>query len=361
MDKLIYEDVTKIYTNASAPAVDVVRLGVPEHCFTVFLGPSGCGKTTLLKMTNRLIEPSSGTILLDGGDVRQAEVTSIRRRMGYVIQQVGLFPHMTVAQNVAVVPDLLKWDKVHVRERVDELLELVHLPPGEFRGRYPAQLSGGQQQRVGLARALAGDPELLLMDEPFGAIDAITRTSLQDELMDLHQRLGKTILFVTHDVDEALRLADRIVVLRAGKVVQYGEPCELLNHPADEFVRALLGADDRIRALGLMRADMAMRIVSNNEKDNRYGGQTVGVESLNANNPPGMGDISRKGSSKPLPGAFGVAESWQTIAAHENLRVALSRLLQEGMERLVVVDGEGQVVGELTIAEIRAAVCVGGA
>lgn len=361
MEKLVYEAVTKNYPNASAPAVDAVHLGVPDGCFAVFLGPSGCGKTTLLKMTNRLIEPSSGAILLDGGDVRQAEVTSIRRRMGYVIQQVGLFPHMTVAQNVAVVPDLLKWDKARVAERVDELLDLVHLPPGEFRGRYPAQLSGGQQQRVGLARALAGEPELLLMDEPFGAIDAITRTSLQDELMDLHQRLGKTILFVTHDVEEALRLADRIVVLRAGKVVQYGEPCELLNHPADDFVRALLGADDRIRALGLMRADMSMRIASNEEMDYRFGGQSVGGATLNANHAACVGGITGVDDSAPAKPASGAVDSRQTIGAHENLRVALSRLLQADTERLVVVDAGGQAVGELTIAEIRAAVCVGGA
>src|SRR5512133_1651080 len=205
MDKLSYDHISKAYPRTNAPAVDEVTFTVPSGRLVVFLGPSGSGKTTLLKMTNRLIEPTGGVIYLDGQDIRQLEVTGLRRRMGYVIQQVGLFPHMTVADNVAVVPDLLHWPRERTAGRSDELLNLVHLPPQEFRGRYPAQLSGGQQQRVGLARALAGDPEVLLMDEPFGAIDAITRTTLQNEILDLHNKLHKTILFVTHDVDEALR------------------------------------------------------------------------------------------------------------------------------------------------------------
>lgn len=327
MDKLIYERVSKAYPNTDDPAVREVSLAVPEGRFVVFLGPSGCGKTTLLKMTNRLIEPTSGTIRLDGEDVREMEPTRLRRRMGYVIQQVGLFPHMNVARNIAVVPELLGWNKERIAERVDELLALVNLPPQEFRGRYPAQLSGGQQQRVGLARALAGDPEVLLMDEPFGAIDAITRTNLQDEMRQLHARLGKTILFVTHDVDEALRLADIIVVLREGHLVQAGAPCELLNHPADAFVRALLGADDRIRALGLISAGEVMLPV-------RVGSR----------------------SAVPVTG-----ESAHSLPADATLRQALSLLLQPGVEELALTGPEGQVLGRLTMEEIRLAACAGDA
>lgn len=224
----------------------------------VLLGPSGCGKTTLLKMVNRLYEPTSGTIFLDGVNIRQLKATKLRQQIGYVIQQSGLFPHMTVADNVAVVPKLLGWPNPQIQARIDELLTLVKLPPGEFRQRYPAQLSGGQQQRVGIARALAGDPGIMLMDEPFGAIDAITRTALQDEILRLQRQLKKTILFVSHDVEEALRLADRILVMRQGEIVQFDTPFNLLTQPANEFVHALLGADDMVRQLGLLRVSAAM-------------------------------------------------------------------------------------------------------
>ena len=316
MEKLVYESVSKRYAGTAAAAVNGITLGVPDGSLVVFLGPSGCGKTTLLKMTNRLIEPSGGAIYLDQKNILEMEATQLRLRMGYVIQQVGLFPHMTVAQNVAVVPDLLGWSKARAAERVSELLELVHLPPEEFRGRYPSQLSGGQQQRVGLARALAGDPELLLMDEPFGAIDAITRADLQNEIIALHQRLRKTILFVTHDVDEALRLADQIAVLRAGELVQFGAPCELLGRPADDFVRELLGADDRVRALSLLRVGEFMR---------------------------------------PLPQATD-STRFLRIPADATLRQALSLLLEPGVDQLAVT-ADGQMIGQLGFAEIRQATC----
>lgn len=263
MQQLLFDKVTKRFTANGPPAVDNVSMEVSGGDFVVLLGPSGCGKTTLLKMVNRLVEPSSGSIYLDGDDIRSLEVTALRRRIGYVIQQVGLFPHMTVAENIAVVPELVGWDRRRISDRVDELLELMHLPV-DFRGRYPSQLSGGQQQRVGIARALAADPALLLMDEPFGAIDAITRTSLQDQLLELQQRLHKTILFVTHDVDEAFRLADRIVVMRLGRVVQFDDPCGLVNRPASDFVRELLDTDDRIRQLGLMRVETVMHALPDN-------------------------------------------------------------------------------------------------
>lgn len=253
-----FDEVSLRFSGAAHPAVNRVTCQINAGEMVVLLGPSGCGKTTLLKMVNRLYEPTSGTIFLDGVNIRQLKATKLRQQIGYVIQQSGLFPHMTVADNVAVVPKLLGWPNPQIQARIDELLTLVKLPPGEFRQRYPAQLSGGQQQRVGIARALAGDPGIMLMDEPFGAIDAITRTALQDEILRLQRQLKKTILFVSHDVEEALRLADRILVMRQGEIVQFDTPFNLLTQPANEFVHALLGADDMVRQLGLLRVSAAM-------------------------------------------------------------------------------------------------------
>src|SRR5581483_11294299 len=261
MTSLSFQHLTKTYPSATYAAVNDCTFEVASGDFIVLLGPSGCGKTTLLKMVNRLIEPTSGTILMNGENIAEMDVTTLRRQIGYVIQQVGLFPHLTVAQNIAVVPELLGWDRARIETRTDELLELIQLSPNYYRKRYPAQLSGGQQQRVGLARALAADPQLLLMDEPFGAIDAITRESLQEEMLRLKDAINKTILFVTHDVEEALRLADKIVVLRAGRVEQYDTPFKLLTDPANEFVRELVGGDDMVRQLSLVRVSQAMTLL----------------------------------------------------------------------------------------------------
>lgn len=259
MGELRFAEVTKHFPGVEHPAVNQCTFTVEDGDFVVLLGPSGCGKTTLMKMVNRLYDPSAGAIFWNGQDIQQIDATKLRRQIGYVIQQIGLFPHMTVAQNISVVPELLGWEREKIRVRVDELLTLVELPPEHYRERYPAQLSGGQQQRIGVARALAGDPDLILMDEPFGALDAITRTSLQDEMLRLQQQLHKTILFVTHDVEEALRLADKIVIMRQGQIVQYSSPLEVLSRPADEFVHELVGGDDMVRQLGLLRVETAMR------------------------------------------------------------------------------------------------------
>jgi osmoprotectant transport system ATP-binding protein len=221
---IAFEHVSKVFPGAARPAVNDVSLTVEPGEFVVLLGPSGCGKTTLLKLVNRLYEPTSGQIVIDGEPSAALPAPQLRRRIGYVIQQAGLFPHYRVWENVATVPRLLGWDKRRIAARVDDLLGLVGLPPAEYRMRYPAQLSGGEQQRVGLARALAADPTMVLMDEPFGALDAITRTRLQDEVRRIHRQLRQTTLFVTHDIEEAVRLADRIVVMRAGQVVQYDTP-----------------------------------------------------------------------------------------------------------------------------------------
>lgn len=312
MGAIRFEHVSKEFPGMRRPAVNDCSLNVTEGEFVVFLGPSGCGKTTLMKMVNRLYDPSAGTIYLDESDIQQINSTELRRRIGYVIQQIGLFPHMTVAQNISVVPKLLHWEKERIQKRVDELLELVDLPPADYRRRYPAQLSGGQQQRVGVARALAGDPAVILMDEPFGAVDAITRESLQDEMLKLQRQLHKTILFVTHDVDEALRLADRIVIMQAGQIVQYATPLEILGNPANDFVNQLVGGDDMVRQLSLMRVEAAMQKVR---------------------------------STSLLNGQL-------TIEQGRSLREALSLLLRGDTKKLIVTEN-GQQTGQLSLEDIR--------
>ncbi|MGE5257456.1 MAG: ABC transporter ATP-binding protein, partial [Hyphomicrobiales bacterium] len=245
--------VTKIYPGAAQPAVDSISLSVPEGEICVFIGPSGCGKTTLMRLINRLIPITSGGISVEGKDITTLDPIELRRHIGYVIQQVGLFPHMTVRDNIATVPKLLGWAKGRIDERVDELLGLVNLNPAEFRDRYPRQLSGGQAQRVGVARAMAANPPIMLMDEPFGAIDPINREVLQDEFLRIQEKLKKTIIFVTHDINEAIKMGQRIALLREGRLVQAGLPDELLNRPADEFVKSFVGSDRVLKRLNLLK------------------------------------------------------------------------------------------------------------
>jgi len=279
----------------------------------VLLGPSGCGKTTLLKLVNRLYEPSSGNIRIDGQPTHSVPAPELRRRIGYVVQQSGLFPHMHIEDNIAVVPKLLRWDKHRTSARIDELLDLVGLPPKAYRRRYPAQLSGGEQQRVGLARAMAANPSTLLMDEPFGALDAITRNRLQRELKRIHQQLRQTVLFVTHDVEEAVRLADQIVVMRNGQVVQYDDPERIVLQPANQFVSDLLGSEDVLRRLSLMPVRLAMQPI---------------VEASTMGRP--------------------------TIADSHTLRDALSMLLESTAPEFVVIDANDTPVGTIDLPTIRA-------
>jgi osmoprotectant transport system ATP-binding protein len=252
--EIVFDHATKRYPGRAAAAVDDLSLVIPAGEVCCLVGPSGGGKTTAMKLVNRLVELTSGDVRVDGRSVRSLDETELRRGIGYVIQQVGLFPHMTVAENVATVPRLLGWSKAEIAARVDELLDLVDLPAVDYRARYASQLSGGERQRVGLARALAADPPVMLMDEPFGALDPITRMRLQNELLRIQREVRKTIIFVTHDIDEAILLGDRVAILRDGGIlVQYDTPEELLARPADEFVARFVGADRGLKRLSLTR------------------------------------------------------------------------------------------------------------
>jgi len=313
MDAIVFEHVSKRFPDATALAVDDVTLGIPAGNTVVILGASGSGKTTLLKMVNRLFEPTSGRILVEGSEVHEHEPTELRRRIGYVIQQIGLFPHWTVAQNIGTVPQIMGWHRERIAARVDELMWLVRMNPAEFRDRYPGQLSGGQQQRVGIARALAANPEILLMDEPFGAVDAITRRQLQSEFLELQRRTHKTVLFVTHDVDEALHLADRLVVMSAGRVLQYDTPLNVIAHPADDFVAELIGADDMLRGLRLVTVRNVLQPL-------RPETQTSCTEE---------------------------------ISADASMRDVLTALLRTGCDALPVVDGDGTLIGEAGLEAVR--------
>jgi osmoprotectant transport system ATP-binding protein len=299
--------VRKQYPGSARPAIDDLSLAIPAGEVCVLVGPSGCGKTTAMRLVNRMIDLTSGEILLDGVSVMERKPAELRRAIGYVIQQIGLFPHQTIADNVATVPRLLGWEKDRVAARVAELLELVSLPP-ELARRYPAQLSGGQRQRVGVARALAADPPLLLMDEPFGALDPIARASLQDELLQLQARVRKTIVFVTHDIDEAIKLGDRIAILKQGGVLaQYATPAELLMAPADAFVEDFVGADRALKRLALTR----------------------------------VGDLALRAVDDGLPFAL--------IRAETSLRDAASLILAGGNRPLTVLDADGRPIGRVTL------------
>ncbi len=307
MAKVEFDDVTKTFQGTSQSAVDHVSFSVEEGAFCILLGTSGSGKTTLLRMVNRLSDPTSGIIRVEGTPTIEQDPIALRRRIGYVIQQVGLFPHLTVAENVQIVPSILGQSASQSSGRVDELLSLVGLEPAEYRKRYPRQLSGGQQQRVGLARALAADPSLLLMDEPFGALDAITRGRLQDELLRIQRETGKTILFVTHDVEEAFKLGTQIVVMHQGRLMQEGAPIDLLAHPANEFVGQLVGSANVLRQLEYLPASSAIE-------------------------PSADPDAPR-------------------VDAHETLLTVMLRLMQTRTRALNLVES-GAVIGQVTLDSI---------
>jgi osmoprotectant transport system ATP-binding protein len=249
-----FRGVSKTYPGSDRPVVNDLSFEILEGEICVLVGPSGCGKTTTMRMVNRLIEPTEGEILIDGEPNTRMSGTQLRRKIGYAIQQIGLFPHRTIAENISTVPSLLGWDKKRTKRRVDELLELVGLDPEDYRDRYPAELSGGQQQRVGVARAMAADPPIMLMDEPFGAVDPITRERLQDEFLNIQQNIKKTIVFVTHDIDEAIKMGDKIAILKQGGfLAQYDTPENILSNPNSEFVASFVGNDRILKRLSLTR------------------------------------------------------------------------------------------------------------
>ena len=306
------ESLTKIYPSAHGGAASVDRVsfevGAGETC--VLLGPSGCGKTTTLRMINRLVAPTSGKVFIEGRDTSAADPVELRRTIGYVIQQIGLFPNMTVAENIGVVPRLLNWDRARMRRRAEELLAMLALDPAEFLDRYPNELSGGQAQRVGVARALAADPPVLLMDEPFGAVDPVNREVIQDEFLRMQKALRKTVLFVSHDIDEAVKMADRIAIFRAGRLEQYAAPDELLGRPANEFVASFVGSD---RTLKRLRRILVSEVVSG----------------------AGSGDTAAP-SHTP------------TVSPTDDLRRVATLFLEQGVDVLRCVDADGRVVGIVT-------------
>jgi osmoprotectant transport system ATP-binding protein len=355
---LEFRDATKRYPGQDEPAVDGLSLEVPAGEICVLVGPSGCGKTTAMRMVNRMIDITSGDILLDGRSVRERQPAELRREIGYAIQQIGLFPHLSVAGNIATVPRLLGWPKERIRARVDELLELVSLDPHETRDRYPAQLSGGQRQRVGVARALAVDPPLMLMDEPFGAVDPINRERLQNEFLRLQREIRKTIVFVTHDIDEAIKMGDRIAIMqKGGKLAQYAPPAELLMYPEGRFVEDFVGADralkrlalQRVRDVDLWRAPLVRVGEPVAEARAKAADSEVPFPLLVDGDGRPLGWLSERGLHGERVERELRSKAEPVLELDDVLRDALSDLLQEEAQYGPVVDHRGQVTGVLSI------------
>ncbi|GAB3669870.1 ABC transporter ATP-binding protein [Halopiger thermotolerans] len=323
-----FENVTKIYQDSTV-AIEDVSFEIEEGTTTVLVGPSGCGKTTTMKLVNRLEDPTEGAVYYDGTDTREIDETELRRDIGYVIQEIGLFDHMTVGENVATVPRLKGWEEERIDDRVDELLELMDLAPEEYRDQYPRELSGGQRQRVGVARALAADPDVLLMDEPFGALDPITRASLQDEFLEIQEEINTTILFVTHSIDEALKMGDRIAIFDVGEVVQYDTPRNLLENPENEFVRNFVGDNLTLKKLSLISVQEVMKQPTSEIEETAYGAERNERTAV------------PNGGSPQSP----------HLAKDDSLKTALSEFVESGARTLPVVEG-GDVVGVVDRNEV---------
>lgn len=353
---ILFEGVSRNYGDVLA--VQDVTLHIPAGELVVLIGPSGSGKTTCLKMINRLIEPSTGRVIVNGRDVAQTDPQSLRRGMGYVIQSVGLFPHLSVKQNVQTVPRLLGWPERRSSARVDELLEAVGLEPALYRDRYPRELSGGQQQRVGVARALAVDPPILLMDEPFGAVDPLTREHLQDEFLELQRRLKKTVVLVTHDMNEAVKMADRICIMNNGRIEQYATPDELLQNPTNRFVRQFVGSDRALTRLSRVQVRDVMAAASSLELQTpvSQAEQLLGVQQSMYVTDDGllvgwiMLPALQEGGS--VETAFTALAPQQALSPTESVREALSQMIELGVASLPVVDGAGALVGQLGLEQV---------
>lgn len=354
------ENVTRMY--GEKRAVDSLSVSIREGEITVIIGPSGCGKTTTLRMINRLIAPTEGVIRVDGREIGSVRPEELRRSMGYVIQSIGLFPHMTVSANIATVPRLLGWSRERQRERVGELLELIGLEPGEYASKYPSQLSGGEAQRIGVARALAADPPILLMDEPFGAVDPQAREILQGEFMKIQKKLKKTVVFITHDLDEAIRMADRILVMNEGKAVQFDTPEEILSRPSGNFVRDFVGTNRALKRLSRFAVGDSYRKTEPVRTNDMIGGEIrERLEKdgfLWVTGPRGIlkGWVQRE--EKEISGPAGESMTpfdYNDIGITEEstLREALSRMLAQEVVVLPVVTPGGQFLGEIAIEEIQ--------
>ncbi len=354
--------VTKVYPGVKEPAVKALNLAVEPGEILVLVGPSGCGKSTTLRLINRMIEPTSGRIIYEGQDVTKGDPNELRRRMGYVIQQIGLFPHRTIAENIATVPRMLKWPKKKIKERVDELLEVVSMDPSIYRDRYPSELSGGQAQRVGVARALGADPDVLLMDEPFGAIDPITRDRLQNEFLRLQADLKKTIVFVTHDIDEAVKMGDRIAILRdQSEIAQLDRPEVILTDPADEFVENFLGSGAILKTLTLRRVrdiDLDPMVTlkqpvhrSQALSEMNEANTTSAVLLDEQDRPLRWLDERALNSSSSALERSGRPITVQ-LQPEDTLQDALSAMLQTSSGMSVVVDGRGRYLGCCTIESL---------
>ncbi len=358
------ENVVKKYSGMERPAVQNLSMDIGEGEICVFVGPSGCGKTTTLKMINRIIEPTSGAIYVNGVNVLKQNPDKLRQNIGYVIQQIGLFPHMTVYENIAIVPKLLDWKDDTTKKRVDELLEIVGLDPEENRSKYPKALSGGQRQRVGVARALAVNPPIMLMDEPFGAVDPVTRSQLQNEFLRLQKKIKKTICFVTHDIDEAIKMGDRIAIMEQGNLVQYDSPENLLFNPNNEFVEDFVGSDRSLKVLNLLRIDTVLKkdiktVATNNDIsalhhffENNKKKRAIIVDEDNkvvgyvARNDVPKGSSSKGWNSiiKPIPA---------TLPMQATLRDALAQMLQYDLGAVPVVEEDNSLLGVVDLDEIR--------
>jgi osmoprotectant transport system ATP-binding protein len=356
-----YRNVTKRYAGQDHPAVRDLSLEVEAGEICVLVGPSGCGKTTAMRMVNRTVEITEGDILIGGTSVREREPAHLRREIGYVIQQIGLFPHRTIGDNIATVPGLVGWSKERTERRVGELLELIGLDP-ETRDRYPSQLSGGQQQRVGVARALAADPPLMLMDEPFGAIDPINRERLQNEFLRLQANIRKTVLFVTHDIDEAIKMGDRIAIMKQGGVLaQHATPAELLMAPADDFVEDFVGADRALKRLALLRvadidlweAPLAYVGQATAEVRAKLEGAEVPHALLVDSERRPLGWLSERDLARETVPATPDSSPEPRVEVDDVLRDALSDLMQAESLYAPVLDGRGRIAGVLSVEIIQ--------
>jgi osmoprotectant transport system ATP-binding protein len=355
------ERITKIFPSSSVPAVDQVTMEVPAGEICVLLGPSGCGKTTTMKMVNRLIEPTSGQIFIDEQNTTEQNAVELRRSLGYVIQQIGLFPNKTIEDNICVVPDILGWEKAKSRKRAAELLDLVGLDPSTFLRRYPKELSGGQQQRIGVLRAIAHDPPVLLMDEPFGAIDPINRAVIQDEFLKMQASLKKTIMFVSHDIDEAVKMGDRIAIFREGRLIQYDTPDNLLAHPKNNFVSDFVGGDRTLKRLQLLKVpDAMMHDPPSVKAEDTLKHATELMEEHGHTAIVMVGPRGRARGFVDLPTARStrgsVGENVEglptTIGLEEDLRTAVSTMFRYDVGWLACVDDDGLFKGYVTLRGI---------